>query len=366
VGSVGAALALARQELGPEAVLLETRKAPPEAAHLGEYEVVFGTAGSNGTARSSPEDQTEKSKLELERLRSEVSQLRCQLERINTAFARTNLLGASLGGVEEAAACALSRLLEIEVQPELALEVVEAARRQKAAGAVLSWEEALAEELKRRCQVEGRLGKRQGGARVVARVGPGGSGKTTMLVKLAIREGLEKRQTIELLSLDNYRVGGAEQLRHFATILGVPFQALETPLGLAAALEESRRKDLVLIDTPGYGPAEEQEAEEMAQFLAAQPELECHLVLTASMRSADLWRVAERFERFRPAKLVFTRLDETQSYGALWSLAVRSGKPIAFLGTGQRIPEDVAPATAEGLLELLWRSPVVRAAAADA
>ena len=47
-GSVEAALGLAREELGSEAVLVNSRQAPPEARHMGEYEVVaagFGVAG---------------------------------------------------------------------------------------------------------------------------------------------------------------------------------------------------------------------------------------------------------------------------------------------------------------------------------
>lgn len=365
VANVGTALALARQELGPDAVLLETRKAPPEAAHLGEYEVVFGTPAVNGNARGPDHNQQGAKDSELDRLRRELGQLRAQLERMNAILARGNV-AANLWKppAGDSGVAALGKLLEKEVAPELATQAVDAARLRLASGEAGCWDEAIAAELKTRCMADSRVGKKQDGARVVALVGPSGAGKTTMLVKLAVREGLERRQSLELLSLDNYRIGGAEQLRHFATILGVAFQALERPQELAQALEESSRKDLVLIDTPGFGPGEEEEAEELAEALCGQSELECHLVLTAAMRSADLWRVAERFERFRPGKLAFTRLDETETYGPLWSLAVRLGKPVSFMSRGQRIPEDLVPATAEALLELVWDSGAARSVAA--
>ncbi|MCS7315918.1 MAG: hypothetical protein RMI94_06275 [Bryobacterales bacterium] len=351
VPSVAAALVLARQELGPEAVLLETRPAPPEAAHLGRYEVIFGTPpSSNGCSRTG--GGQEASERAMDSLMREVARLRQELERVRASVARSNLLGSpgAAGCAEEARL--LATLFEADLEPELARQVL-ATAQQRCSPEGLSLEEAVAAELASRCAVDARLGRRAGGPRIVGLVGPSGSGKTTTLVKLAIREGIARRQSVELLSLDNYRVCGAEQLRQFAAILGLPFQAVETGHGLEQALRDSARKDLVLIDTPGFNAAEQEEAAEMAEWLTRHAEIECHLVLTASMRSADLWRVAERFEPFRPARLLFTRLDEAGSFGPLWSLAVRLGKPVSYLCGGQRIPEDIEAATTTRLLELL-------------
>jgi flagellar biosynthesis protein FlhF len=72
------------------------------------------------------------------------------------------------------------------------------------------------------------------------------------------------------------------------------------------------------------------------------------------MKSADLTHVVERFEIFRPTSLLFTRLDETACFGTAFALSLRQAKPISFLGTGQEIPDDLAPATKERLLSLLW------------
>jgi|YNPMSStandDraft_1061717.scaffolds.fasta_scaffold00211_8 flagellar biosynthesis protein FlhF len=351
VPSVAAALALARQELGPEAVLLETRAAPPEAAHLGRYEVVFGTpaAGAAANGKSAAEAGVPGVAPTLMR---EVERLRRELERVNAAMARSSLTATLQSLPCEEEARVLARLLEAEMDPQLAREILEAARhRVTAEGAGRA--EAVSAELSARCRTDSRLGRKAQGPRVAAFVGPSGAGKTSLIAKLAVREGLGKRQSVELLSLDCYRVGGAEQLRHYAAILGVPFQALETRHALEQALRESKRKDLVLIDTPGLDAAEEQEAGELAEWLAAQGEVECHLVLTASMRSADLWRVAERFERFRPSKLAFTRLDEGSVFGPLWSLALRLERAVSFLSAGQRVPEDVEAATVGRLLGLL-------------
>ena len=71
------------------------------------------------------------------------------------------------------------------------------------------------------------------------------------------------------------------------------------------------------------------------------------------MKPADLARVIERYEIFQPKKLLFTRIDETSSYGAIVSEAARHGLPVSFLATGQQIPDDLEPATKVRLAELV-------------
>ena len=116
---------------------------------------------------------------------------------------------------------------------------------------------------------------------------------------------------------------------------------------------EFRPKDLILIDTPGLCRSEMEACQELAKFLAAHPGVDTHLVLPASMRAADLCRVAEQYAVFEPRKLLFTRLDETETFGPILSCIVRMGRPVSFFRFGQRIPEDLAPATSELLLDLV-------------
>jgi len=204
------------------------------------------------------------------------------------------------------------------------------------------------------------LGATDASPRIAALVGPGGSGKTTTLVKLAVNYGIAARRPVLLLSMDTYRVAAAEQLRSYAAILGVGFQLLETVASLAQALEENRGKELILIDTPGLGFGDLEDFEPLARFLASRKDIDKQLVLPASLKPADLTRVVDAFEPFSPGRLLFSKLDETSSFGPILNETARTGKPLSFLTTGQRIPEDLEEATPARLAEMVLTAPAGR------
>jgi flagellar biosynthesis protein FlhF len=379
------AMALARQELGPDAMLLTSRPGPPEARHLGEYEVVFASLTPGGPAlgasASAPVGSSPPIALSSDdRLATEVAELKKELESMRraitrSAFAPSQWLGASPDLSEAYAVLAAS-----EVAPELARDIVHSAElrlgrrplsppRPPAPRAPQSLEEnafqrALLEEVESRFVAEPMLGRGEARPRIVALVGPPGSGKTTTLVKLAVNYGLAARRPVLLLSMDTYRVGAAEQLRSYAAILGVGFQVLETVAALAQAIEENRGKELIFLDTPGLGFGDLENSRGLAHFLATRPDIDVQLVLSSSMKSADLTRVVDAFEILRPQRLLFTRLDETGSYGPILNEAARTGKPLSFFATGQRIPEDLEAVSRSRLAELILAGPCCRARAA--
>jgi flagellar biosynthesis protein FlhF len=336
--SVPEAMEQARQELGLDALLLDTREARPEARHLGRYEVVFG--GAIEAAHLPPTPLADA---------GPVHELR---HTSSPAYSR------SRNAVVEQA------LVEAGVEPALAFEIEESVRRRIAKRAVLEIgrpripadgdvQKMVAEtaaEIASRFEVVPQIG------RVTALVGPPGSGKTSTVVKLAITLGLRAGRPVQLISTDTQRIGAAEQVRTYAAILGVPFQAVESTSGLAHAIDTAPPDSLVLIDTPGWSATLLQDrGMELAAFLSQRQEIDTHLVLTASMRAEDLSVVAQRFAVFRPAKLLFTHLDETTSFASMFCQAVRLRKPLSFYCHGQSIPEDLAPAAKDRIVESLVR-----------
>jgi flagellar biosynthesis protein FlhF len=353
--SVEDAIALARQELGPEAMLVNSRRALPETRHLGEYEVVFVTDAPVGGA-----DHAERSvqpPRAPDRFSADVCDLKRELETMRRALTHSAYAPQPWRGASTAVYEAYGALIASDLNPELARSIVNAAEArvqrgvgQPETGAI---ERALSQELASRISVHPALGRGEAKPHIVALVGPPGCGKTTTLVKIAVNYGLASRRPVLLLSMDTYRIAAAEQLRSYAAILGVGFQVLDTVAALAQAIEENRGKELILIDTPGFGFGDLDGAAELAQFLETRQDIDAHLVLPSSMKATDLTRMVDAFDVFRPQRLLFTKLDETTSFGAIVNESARTGKPVSFLATGQRIPEDLEAASAPRIVELI-------------
>src|ERR1017187_7526155 len=184
------AMAQARQELGPEAMLVNSRKAAPEARDLGEYEVVFAADTGSAPAAERPaalaQPFGDRLSMEVAELKRELEGMRRTLTR--SAFAPSQWLSSSPDLSE-----AYAVLTSTEVAPELAREIVQSAAAGAGANGA-AFRRALAEELESRIAVEPLLGRGEARPRIVALVGPPGCGKTTTLVKLAVNYGLAARR----------------------------------------------------------------------------------------------------------------------------------------------------------------------------
>jgi flagellar biosynthesis protein FlhF len=362
------AIALARQQLGPDAMLVNSRRALPETRHLGDYEVVFVT-----DAPAAPLDDAEPSAQPPrapDRLSADVSDLKRELETMRRALTRSAYAPQPWKGAAPGSYEAYSTLTASDLNPELARAIVDSAESRVQQGPrraePAAFDRALSQELASRISVQPVLGRGEAKPHVVALVGPPGCGKTTTLVKLAVNYGLASRRPVLLLSMDTYRVAAADQLRSYAAILGVGFHLLETVAALAQTIEENRGKELIFIDTPGFAFGDLDASADVAQFLASRQDIDTQLVLPSSMKGPDLTRIVDAFEIFRPQRLLFTKTDETNSFGPIVNESNRTGKPVSFLGTGQRIPEDLETASAARLVDLILRPRQCGAAGAAA
>jgi flagellar biosynthesis protein FlhF len=205
-----------------------------------------------------------------------------------------------------------------------------------------------------------------GSGRIAVLVGPCGAGKTTTAVKLAAAEALRGGRKVGLLTLDDHRIGAVEQMRIYASILGVPVAVATSAAEAREALQAFEAMDRLIVDTPGVGPDEAQRRGELRQVLEPLKAKEVHLVLNACTREKDLLRVIESWRAFPVSRLAFTRLDEAGVCGHLLNLLLRTRLPLSFLGSGPKIPEDGVHRPLERLLSRIWPVRSARAPGSDA
>ena len=198
-----------------------------------------------------------------------------------------------------------------------------------------------------------------GKMRVAALVGPTGVGKTTTIAKLAAYAKLELKQKVALITLDTFRMAAVDQLHQYAEILQVPLHVALTVEDLRSALRFYQDRALVLIDTPGHSPKDATMQAQLRRLLDELPEVETHLVLSATTKPRDLADIAQRFEPLKPSRIIFTKLDETSTYGPLLSTLVRVKRPLSYLGTGQEVPQDLEMATSRRVADLILPLPQV-------
>ncbi|NLB18316.1 MAG: flagellar biosynthesis protein FlhF, partial [Syntrophomonadaceae bacterium] len=146
---------------------------------------------------------------------------------------------------------------------------------------------------------------------------------------------------VALITIDTYRIAAVEQLKTYTDIIGLPLEVVFKPQDIATAIDRFFSYDIILIDTAGRSPHNEDQMTELVNFIeAANPDETC-LVLSATTRTSDLQDALSRFGTLNIDKIIFTKLDETTCYGPILNVIARTKKRISYVTNGQNVPDDI-------------------------
>ena len=187
----------------------------------------------------------------------------------------------------------------------------------------------------------------------VVLVGPTGSGKTTTLAKLAARWALDEKRKVGLITLDTYRVAAVDQIKEYATLLGVELQIVFSAEEARQATRYFSDKEIILVDTPGRNHFDQTAIKSLDGILKRLGNMTACLVLPASVSMPYVSEVLTHFRVLDPTQLILTKIDETKRFDLLTTLACESQASIAFLTNGQRVPQDIKPARVSDIVDLL-------------
>ncbi len=182
--------------------------------------------------------------------------------------------------------------------------------------------------------------------------GASGAGKTLLIAKLATYYSL-KGVSIALLSTDGNRMGGGVVLSSYADVLGASFSLLYSVDDAKRAQIETQSAQLVLIDSEGWNNRH-------ASGLRQQQELWKHLVCThkillmsASMDEADGLKMLQRAHGLGFTDIAFSKLDETSKPGKIINWAEASRMPMSYCSFGPEVPEQMGWLTPKALTAIL-------------
>ena len=198
--------------------------------------------------------------------------------------------------------------------------------------------------------------------KLIALVGPTGIGKTTTLAKLAAYyilavSKLEKRSLdVRVITIDQYRIGAAFQIKKYCEHMGIPLIIATDPLDLHKYLDLYKDSaDIICIDTTGRSPTDPEKILEMQKYFdEIEPgRIETHLVVSAVTKAADIIEIIKQYSVFNFSSLIITKLDETAHVGSIISVLDEYKIPVAYITEGQTVPKDIARASKLVLLRKL-------------
>lgn len=185
-------------------------------------------------------------------------------------------------------------------------------------------------------------------------VGPTGVGKTTTIAKLAGRLALIHNKKVGLITIDTYRIGAVEQLRTYAEIMNIPFKVVITIKEMEEAIKEMEDLDVVLIDTTGRSSKNSMQISELRAFVQKAEPNHTLMVISSTTKDADITTILSGYKKLYYDKVVITKLDETTTYGAIHTILKESKKPLAYITTGQNVPDDIRVPSKKEIINLIF------------
>jgi len=322
-------LAQIRAELGPEAVILANREIKDAGAGKPQIEVTAAVDfDQDQVATPAPAAAPANLSGDTARLENEIATLKDMMQAL-----------LKHSGVETQPCRLGENLVNLGLRRSLAEILI----RKLGAGASLAELRGLLTQL-----VKTEPAPEQ---RIWTFVGTTGVGKTTTVAKLAASATLKDHKQVAIVTLDTYRIGAVEQSRTYAKILGIPFVSVTTPAEFREACERLSSKDLILVDTVGRSALSREHIRELHEFLDDVPMCK-FLLLPVATRDAELESSARSFGELGIDRMIFTKFDEACAPGSILTHNLLFRTPIAYLTTGQRVPEDIEAVSQKRILDL--------------
>ncbi len=186
--------------------------------------------------------------------------------------------------------------------------------------------------------------------KTMAFIGGAGVGKTTTISKLALSARIHSDKDILLIRLKD---DAGEELYKLAELIGATVWVVTTRQELRMIIDEFGSTSLIFIDTPGINHLNNVKLLELKEYIHDIPDLETHLVVSATTRFVDVINTVRNYAVVPVQRLLFTKVDETDIYGTLFSVAMATKIPLSYIANGQEIEGNIKPVTGNMIAEMV-------------
>ena len=327
---IPAALRAVRSSLGPDALIIET-KSVPGGNGGGIVVTALGEGQAVGAAEQASPPPQPLSSAPMEEVRDEIAALRSMLSWLAPKVQSNDVLKCLIGhGVSPEIMARISDAMREIAGPDDREKMYEALRRLIRSGG----------------QIPDAVDR-------LALVGPTGVGKTTSMIKLTVFESQRIQRCIGWVNTDHRTLASGDPLALYASILAVRYETAENGKDLKRALDRLADCDLILIDTPGVSPRDQEGMNKLRRLLDEPPNLRRALLCSATTNHADMADWVQTYSRIGLSSLFFTKLDECRHFGPLINTALGSGYPLSYITLGQNMTGDLEIAKPDVLTSLL-------------
>ena len=195
--------------------------------------------------------------------------------------------------------------------------------------------------------------------KIVFFIGPTGVGKTTTIAKLASDFKLTRSKNIAMITADTYRIAAVEQLNTYASILDVPVNVIYSPSEIVESIEELSDYQMIFVDTAGRSHKNTEQRDEIIEMISnvrnsdIDADIVIFLVMSVTTKYRDMVNICDAYKSLNSYRLLFTKLDETDSVGNILNIKLYTGAPISYITCGQNVPDDIESVDVQKLAKSL-------------